>query len=114
MKKDFRVSLDDIVSSCDKIDQYLQGKDKEDLEVSSELQDAVIRRLEVIGEAVKRLPQEFRNQHADISWKEAAGMRDVLIHAYDEVDLDQVWVTVQNVLPSFKESIHKLLQENSS
>lgn len=111
MKKDFRVYLDDIVDSCTKIAQYINGKDQKSFEEDTELQDAVIRRLEIIGEAIKRLPEDFRNQHLQITWRKAAGMRDVLIHAYDEVQYDQVWKTVAETLPPFKIQIQDLLKE---
>lgn len=77
------------------------------------MQDAVIRRLEVIGEAIKRLPMEFREQHTEIEWKSATGMRDILIHQYDEVETKQIWLTVTEILPPFKNQIEKLLQQLS-
>lgn len=64
--------------------------DKEQFDADQKLQDAVIRRLEIIGEAVKRLPNEFRAEHPETDWKGATGMRDVLIHLYDEVETAQV------------------------
>ena len=75
MKKDFRVYLDDIIESSDLIDTYIKGLSKEDFDNSTDIQDAVTRRLEIIGEAVKRLPSEFRDQHPEIVWKKATGMR---------------------------------------
>ena len=72
-------------------------------------QSAVIRQLEIIGEATKRLSNEFRETHADIPWRQMAGMRDVLIHAYDHVDIDQVWNVVQQALPDVAEKAKSLL-----
>lgn len=111
MKKSLRVYLKEIITSCNSIANYIERKTKEDFDNDEELQDAVIRRLEIIGEAVKRLPQEFRNKHQEVAWKGPAGMRDVLIHMYDEVETDQVWQTITNILPSFKSQIEQLLSE---
>ena len=113
MKKDFRVYLDDIIESGSLIAKYISGKNKEQFDDDSEMQDAVIRRLEVIGEAIKRLPMEFREQHTEIEWKSATGMRDILIHQYDEVETKQIWLTVTEILPPFKNQIEKLLQQLS-
>lgn len=109
MSKGVPVHLEDIIQSCDKISAYIEGKNKQDLEKNDQLLDAITRRLEIIGEAVKRIPPEFRDEHPEISWKRAAGMRDILIHAYDEVNLDQIWSTVTTVLPEFKDQVNNLM-----
>lgn len=112
MKKDFRVYLDDIVNSCNTIAEYIDGLNNEQFDNDQRLQDAVIRRLEIIGEAVKRLPNEFRNQHPSVEWKGATGMRDILIHLYDEVDTLQVWKTITEVLPTFHKQVQALLEKS--
>jgi len=75
------------------------------------LQDAVIRRLEIVGEAVKNLPPPFRSKHPEIPWKQMAGMRDILIHEYFDVDLILTWKVVKNELPSIKKRLLKLIEE---
>ena len=75
-------------------------------------QDAVIRRLEIIGEAVKNLPADFKKKKSSIPWQNIAGMRDFLIHEYFGVDLDLVWQTVKKDLPEFKKQILKLLDKS--
>ncbi len=72
------------------------------------VQDGVIRQLEVIGEAVKNLSKEIREENPHIPWKDIAGMRDKLIHHYFGVDIDKVWNTVQDEIPALKEDIIKL------
>ena len=69
MTKDYKVYLEDIITSCELIAKYIQGINKEDFEENVDKQDAVIRRLEIIGEAIKRLPMEFREKHPEVAWK---------------------------------------------
>jgi uncharacterized protein with HEPN domain len=88
MKKDPLVYIDDIRESIEAIKRYTAGLTKEDFFNSTEKQDAVYRRLEVIGEAANRLPDEFRSQYPRIPWNKVVGMRNVLIHEYDSIDLD--------------------------
>ena len=95
MKKDPLVYIDDIRDSIEAIKRYTAGLTKEDFFSSTEKQDAVYRRLEVIGEAASRLPDEFRNQYPLIPWNKIVGMRNVLIHEYDSIDVDRVWGTIQ-------------------
>jgi uncharacterized protein with HEPN domain len=75
-------------------------------------QDAVIRNLEIIGEATKRISTDLRHQNPDIAWREMAGMRDVLIHDYFGVDLKIVWNVVEYELPKIKIKINPLLRED--
>jgi uncharacterized protein with HEPN domain len=76
------------------------------------VQDGVIRQLEIIGEAVKSISDIIKNEYDNIPWKDFAGMRDVLIHHYFGVDLEEVWITVQNDIPVLKEKI-LLISENN-
>ncbi|MHA1839455.1 MAG: HepT-like ribonuclease domain-containing protein [Candidatus Ranarchaeia archaeon] len=76
------------------------------------VQDAVIRNLEVIGEAVKHIPKEFQNKHSTVNWRKIAGLRDILIHAYFGVDLDIVWDVIENKLDPLEDEIRKLLIYN--
>ena len=74
------------------------------------LQDAVIRCLEILGEATKRLSPQFRRLHPDVPWRAMAGMRDVLIHAYDQVDIEEVWLAYQR-LPEIRRLINAILNQ---
>jgi len=108
MKKDQRVYLVHIHECIGRIERYtVDGKDR--FVADSMVQDAVVRNLEIIGEATKRLDDAYRKAHPQIPWRAVSGLRDVLIHQYEGVDLDRVWNVVVNGLPSLKEAIEKLL-----
>ncbi|MFH1990356.1 MAG: DUF86 domain-containing protein [Patescibacteria group bacterium] len=108
--KDSQVWLQDIIESADLIELYLSDVDESKFFSSIEKQDSVIRRLGIIGEAIKNLPEDFKEQYPEISWNKAAGMRNVLIHEYFDVDLDIAWNTLKNDLPEFKKAVQQLLK----
>lgn len=113
MKKDFRVYLAHILERIDRIAAYTtRGRDA--FFADSLIQDGVIRNLEVIGEAAKRIPDDFRIQHPSIPWRSLAGMRDVLIHQYEGVSLPEIWEVVERHLPevgrAMRASLPPLLQ----
>ncbi len=110
-KRDIGVYLEDILESIAKIEEYCQDLTAEDFFRKSQVQDAVVRRLEIIGEAVKHIPPEIRENYPDIPWKDIAGTRDVLIHEYFGVDLDKVWEVVQGDLLALKKQIERMMQE---
>jgi len=110
MKKDISVFLKHILESIERIEEFTKGISKEKFLDSVQLQDAVIRRLEIIGEAVKNLPPGFRKKHADVPWSEIARTRDKLIHGYFGVDLALTWDIVKKDLPDLKKKIKKILK----
>lgn len=111
MTKDPRVYLAHMVECIDAIAEYLKGLDKEAFSLDPRTQDAVQRRLGVIGEAVKKLPSDFRSAHPDIPWRRMAGMRDKLIHDYFGVDIDLVWEVSTTLLPALKQRIEAVRRE---
>jgi uncharacterized protein with HEPN domain len=110
MKKDPLLRVDDIHESILAIQEYLEGVDKETFLADRQKQDAVLHRLAIMGEAVKKLPAEFRGQYPHIPWKYIAGTRDVLIHDYDGVSLHMIWDIVKEDLPPLAEKLRPLLE----
>ena len=108
MKRDLKVYVDDILESIEKIENYIHNVGEEDFSKNHQLQDAVLRRIAVIGEAVKHIPQDVKNRHPEIPWKEISGMRDILIHEYFGVMLHRVWSTLKKDLPKFKDEMKVL------
>lgn len=105
-----RVFLEHIRESIVLIEKYTTGVEQERFLEDLQIQDSVYRRLEIIGEAVKNLPADFRSRHESIPWKRIAGLRDVLIHQYFGVDARLTWSLIQEGLPAFKRQIEVLLE----
>lgn len=101
--------LKHILDAISKIEEYVKGTKREKFLEDSRTQDAVVRELEVIGEATKRLSKEIRQQYPGIPWVEVAGTRDRLIHAYFDVDLAEVWETVKRDIPRLKNTVEKAI-----
>lgn len=107
------VYLQDIVDSIEHIQNYLEETAEQDFYENVEKQDAVLRRLEIIGEAVKNLPLETRTNYPDVPWRKIAGIRDVIIHAYSGVKLSMIWVVTQEDLPELKDRVAQILEIES-
>jgi uncharacterized protein with HEPN domain len=105
MKRDVRVYLQDILESIERIEEYTRGKTKDDFVSDSQMQDAVLRRLEIIGEAVKHVPKRLRDRYPTIPWQQIAGTRDILIHGYFGVRLDTSWEIIRDDLKELKATI---------
>ena len=103
--------LIDIWEAAELVRSFVQGIDRQDFDRDVLRQSAVIRQLEIVGEATKRLSEEFRQQHTEIPWRKMAGMRDLLIHAYDHVDIDAVWNAATLSMPALIEQLRPIVPE---
>ena len=109
MKKDYKQYFIDILESIEKIEQFLAGYTLDSFLNDEKTQYAVVRGLEIIGEASKKISEDIRDRYKDIPWREMTGMRDVLIHDYFGVDIEVVWKTASLDLPPLKINIQKII-----
>jgi uncharacterized protein with HEPN domain len=111
MPRDSRVYLDDILEATRKITVYTASLSKAVFLEDEKTLDAVVRNLEVIGEAVKKLPENLRAEHSAVEWKKIAGLRDILIHEYFGLDAEIVGDIVQNKVPALDREVRTMLNE---
>ena len=109
MSRDYKVYLEDILEAIRKIREFTSGISLPALSKDAKTLDAVIRNLEVIGEAVKRLPEEVKGQQPSMEWRKIAGLRDILIHEYFGINVEVVWDVIQHKLSGLEQSVKKLL-----
>lgn len=102
--------LSDILESAKIAASYLETTSYEEFEKNGIIQDAVIRRIEIIGEASNRVSNEVQKQYPDILWREMKGMRNLLIHEYDVINIDEVWNTVKNEFPKLIKQIEEIIK----
>jgi uncharacterized protein with HEPN domain len=111
MSNEFLDYVEDIVDTMEKAEILLEEVTYEQFEDDFRINFAVVRALEIIGEAAKRLPMSVRERYPDIPWKGMAGMRDRIIHGYDTVDLQIVWDVVKRDIPMIKPKIQQILSD---
>ena len=111
MKRTFRDYVEDILTSFEETQEFTQGLDFDAFARDRRTVNAVVRSLEVMGEAAKRIPAEIRKKYPEIPWKRMTGMRDKLIHEYSGVDVEIVWGVVKTELPPLKPFFDQMLQD---
>jgi len=110
MTRGARILLGDILEAAGLLARYTDGLTLDEFAGDIEKQDAVARRLEVIGEAVKGLPMELRERHPDIPWRDIAGARDVLIHEYFRIDVELAWEMVRKDVPELAAKVAEIVE----
>ncbi len=111
MKKDDNTFIEHIWESINKIEEYTKGLKKEEFLKKTAIQDACMRRLEIIGEATKNLSEGWREEHKEVPWSAIAKTRDILIHSYFGVDLEETWNILKKDLPALKKQIQNILKK---
>jgi len=107
MKKTF-IFINHILENIEEIEKFSKDISKKELFIDKQKQYAIIRAIEIIGEAVKNLPKEFTQKYPEVLWKEIVGTRDRLIHHYFGIDLEMIWKIIKEDLPKLKEEIEKI------
>ena len=111
MSNEFLDYVEDILDAMEKAEILLKNVTYEQFKADFRINFAVVRALEIVGEATKRLPMSLRDQYPDIPWKRMAGMRDRIIHGYDAVDLEVVWDAVKAEIPRVKPLLQQILTD---
>ena len=109
MKRDYGLYLKDMLDSILKIEEFVGSMSYEDFVEDDKTSSAVVRKLEIIGEASKNIPEEIRQKYKDIPWSDMAKTRDKITHFYFGIDYEIVWKVIKERLPALKEQIKKML-----
>jgi uncharacterized protein with HEPN domain len=110
MPRDYKVHLDDILQAIAKVREYTAGISSAELAGDTKTFDAVVRNLEVIGEAARAVPEAIRLQHPEVDWKRISGLRDILIHQYFGVDAQIISDIIQNKRPTLEQQIQNIVR----
>ena len=108
MPRELSTYFEDILVSISKIERYTNGMSKESFKQNEMVMDAVVRNLEVIGEAVKKIPEDIKLEYDTVSWRKIAGLRDILIHEYFGVNINIIWDVIENKVHELKSVVSEL------
>ncbi|MGH7885504.1 MAG: HepT-like ribonuclease domain-containing protein [Thermodesulfobacteriota bacterium] len=111
MKRNTILYVKDILEYMERAEEHIKNISYEEFLNDSKTMDAVIRCIEVIGEASKNIPEDIRNKYSDIPWRDMSGIRDKIIHSYFKVDQEIVWLVVKEEIPVLKPKIKSLLED---
>ena len=107
-KRDPDLLIEDMLASIRKIERYTSGMDQELFRQDEKTVDAVVRNLEILGEATRQLPEDFTARHADVPWRQIAGLRNRIVHDYFGLDLEMIWEVLQHDLPKLQAGLENL------
>ncbi|HEY9422481.1 MAG TPA: DUF86 domain-containing protein [Thermoanaerobaculia bacterium] len=113
MSRDVLLLLEDIETSCAKIIRYADGLPRDQVFADEMRFDGILFNLHVIGEAVKKLPLDLREKHSDVAWREIAGLRDFVAHAYFALDLDILWDAIQRDVPALLDRVREIASKTT-
>ncbi|MEK6918119.1 MAG: HepT-like ribonuclease domain-containing protein [Nanoarchaeota archaeon] len=111
MRRDPKLFILDIIESIEAIEEFSHNISKDELFSSRLRRNAIIREIEIIGEAVKNLPESIKLKNKEIEWKKIAGMRDIITHGYFSIDMDAVWNAIKRDIPVLKKQIEKIKKD---
>ena len=111
-RRDPMVAVQQMRDNAQRVLTTMRGRLRSDLETDEMLEAALIRWMEVIGEAARRIPQEFRARYPHVPWQDTTDLRNVLFHDYDTVDLDELWLVIQVHLPPLVDQLQAIIDEN--